>query len=43
VVFTTVQKFMPEEDGATVPIYYEGRLAKLELKPLGAPKDRRRV
>ena len=26
------------EDGATVPIYYEGRLAKLELKEFEKPK-----
>src|SRR5690606_26952123 len=26
------------EDGATVPIYYEGRLAKLELKEAEKPK-----
>jgi len=26
------------QDGATVPIYYEGRLAKLELKPSERPK-----
>ena len=31
------------EDGATVPIYYESRLAKLELKDDGAPEDRRGV
>ena len=31
------------EDGATVPIYYEGRLAKLELKEIGAPSDRSKV
>ena len=27
-----------KEDKATVPIYYEGRLAKLELKPEERPK-----
>jgi type I restriction enzyme R subunit len=26
------------EDGATVPIYYEGRLAKLELSEVERPK-----
>ena len=35
VIFTTIQKFLPEEkaveDKATVPIYYESRLAKLDL------------
>ena len=30
-------------DGATVPIYYESRLAKLELKESRAPEDRPRV
>ena len=30
------------EDGATVPIYYESRLAKLELDEIGAAEDRRR-
>ena len=31
------------EDGATVPIYYESRLAKLELDEAEKPHDRRRV
>ena len=31
------------EDGATVPIYYEGRLAKLELKEAEKPEDRSRI
>jgi hypothetical protein len=30
------------EDGATVPIYYEGRLAKLELSEAERPKIERR-
>ena len=30
-------------DGATVPIYYESRLAKLELKAIRAAEDRSRV
>ena len=31
------------EDGATVPIYYEGRLAKLDLDEAEKPQDRRGV
>jgi len=28
-----------KEDKATVPIYYEARLAKIDLKPEGTPED----
>src|SRR5436190_1037770 len=40
VVFTTMQKFAPDEptDKATVPIYYESRVAKLGLNASELPK-----